>query len=79
VSRDDLIQNLTKLLTAGPPLRLALLFGSVARGSDHAGSDLDVAILPVDRELALTDELTLQTCLSLLAKRDHLAKVGGGA
>jgi predicted nucleotidyltransferase len=47
-----------------------LLFGSVARGSDHAGSDLDVAILPVDRELSLADELGLQTRLALLAKRE---------
>jgi predicted nucleotidyltransferase len=70
VTRDDLIRDLTMLLAAGPPLRLALLFGSVARGSDHAGSDLDVAILPVDRELTLADELTLQTRLSLLAKRE---------
>jgi predicted nucleotidyltransferase len=70
VTRDDLIRDLTTLLAAGPRLRLALLFGSVARGSEHAGSDLDVAILPVDRELALADELTLQTRLALLAKRE---------
>ncbi|HEX5661112.1 MAG TPA: nucleotidyltransferase domain-containing protein, partial [Polyangiales bacterium] len=70
VTRDELVRDLKMLLAAGPPLRLALLFGSVARGSDHTGSDLDVPILPIDRELGLADELALQTRLALLAKRE---------
>jgi predicted nucleotidyltransferase len=56
-------------LSAGPPLRLALLFGSIARGTSHAGSDLDVAILPVDPELSLAAELDLQRALSTASGR----------
>lgn len=70
MDRDDLVRELTKLLAEGPRLRLALLFGSTARGADRAGSDLDIAILPEDSSLSLSDELALQTRLALLAKRE---------
>ena len=68
--RDELIDALKQLLSEGPPLKLALLFGSAARGSERPDSDLDIAILPVDRELALADELSLQSRLALFAKRE---------
>jgi predicted nucleotidyltransferase len=48
-----LLAQLEGALRAGPPLRLALLFGSVARGTQRADSDVDVAILPAAPELSL--------------------------
>lgn len=70
MTRDELIRDLKQLLSEGPPLKLALLFGSTARGSDRPDSDLDIAILPVDGELALVDELALQSRLALVARRE---------
>lgn len=70
MARDDLTRDLTKLLAAGPRLRLAFLFGSMARGTDRPGSDLDVAILPLEADLPLADELALQARLALWAKRE---------
>ena len=40
-------------------LTLAVLFGSVARGTDHAASDIDV--------LLVSDELTLEAVYGVLA------------
>lgn len=51
-------------------LRLAMLFGSTARGTSHAKSDVDVAILPVDSALSLADELALQARLALIVGRE---------
>jgi predicted nucleotidyltransferase len=70
MTRRELIRDLKQLLSEGPPMKLALLFGSTARGNERADSDLDIAILPVDRELALADELALQARLALFAKRE---------
>ena len=50
-------------LRNGPPLRIAAVFGSAARGSSHAGSDVDLAIWPRDEELSLEAELDLQVKL----------------
>jgi predicted nucleotidyltransferase len=50
-------------LTGGPPLRLALLFGSGARGALRGDSDVDVGIIPRDPELPLVTELDLQVRL----------------
>ena len=41
-------------------LRLAILFGSVSRGTERPDSDIDVAILPASPEFSLKDELALQ-------------------
>ena len=70
VALDDLISDLRQVLSEGPPLRLALLFGSTARGTERAGSDVDVAILPVDPGLSLSDELALQARIAVVAKRE---------
>ena len=56
-------------LKAGPPLELAMLFGSAATGRMHSGSDVDVAIIPRQRDLALPDELSLQTELARVCGR----------
>ncbi len=47
------------LLPLAPALRAALLYGSVAAGTDHSGSDLDV--------LLVSDTLTLEAVFEALA------------
>lgn len=55
----DLQDTLRSVLSTKPGVRLALLFGSRARGTSHAGSDVDVAVLaPGEDLLALGSELT---------------------
>jgi len=44
-----------------------VLFGSQATGLARPGSDFDIAILPVDPELSLNDELALASSLSAVA------------
>jgi predicted nucleotidyltransferase len=56
--------RLRAALADGPPLRLAVLFGSAATGRARAGSDVDVGIIPADPALALHDELALAAALS---------------
>jgi len=56
--------ELRDALSKGPPLRLAVLFGSQATGLARPGSDFDIAILPVDPGLSLGEELALATSLS---------------
>lgn len=45
-------------------MRLAVLFGSRAVGKARSDSDFDVGIIPIDPELALSDELALAAGLS---------------
>jgi len=59
-----LTDRLAAALTKGPPLRLAVLFGSRATGKAHEGSDFDVGIVPVQADLALSEELALASTLS---------------
>jgi predicted nucleotidyltransferase len=62
--------RLAAALSAGPPLRFAMLFGSAAKGIMRADSDVDVAIYPRDPSLPLADELALQTELTRVCGRD---------
>ncbi len=64
------LDSLLAVLRAGPPLRLAMLFGSAARGELRAHSDLDLAILPQDSRLSLGAELGLQTALARAVGRN---------
>jgi uncharacterized protein len=64
------LANLQRALRTGPRLRLAVLFGSFARGRGRSDSDLDLAILPVDPSLPLRDELDLQVALEHAAARE---------
>ena len=66
----DLVQRLRGELLMGPPQRLAVLFGSHARGRARPDSDVDVGIVPVDPCLPLTAELDLQGRLSRVAGID---------
>jgi predicted nucleotidyltransferase len=61
---DPVRDRLRAALAAGPRLRLAVLFGSRARGRAREGSDFDIGILPVDPDLPLHDELALASALS---------------
>lgn len=45
MNQSTLIQNLQTLLNAHPALKLAILFGSTAKGSARADSDIDIAVL----------------------------------
>ncbi len=48
--------RIRQVLLEGPPLQLAILFGSRARGAARPDSDIDIAIVPVDTALSLRDE-----------------------
>ncbi|HEY3356474.1 MAG TPA: nucleotidyltransferase domain-containing protein [Polyangia bacterium] len=54
----------------GAPLRLAILFGSAARGRLRVDSDLDLAILPRDPAWPLAAELRLEADLSRACGRE---------
>jgi len=51
-------------LAHGPPLRLAVVFGSRATGRARAHSDVDVGFIPTDAQLPLREELALASALS---------------
>jgi predicted nucleotidyltransferase len=59
-----LVAQLERVLRSGPPIRLALLFGSAARRTRRPDSDVDVGILPHASALPLPAELDLQVQLS---------------
>lgn len=67
---DALLSALRRALVEGPPLRVAVLFGSAARGRLRPDSDVDLAILPADPELPLEAELDLQARLSRACRRE---------
>jgi predicted nucleotidyltransferase len=68
IRRDEVIARLTGPL-GDSGLRLAVLFGSGARDHLREGSDLDVAIAPLDPAMTLTEELALQAALEQAAGR----------
>jgi uncharacterized protein len=54
----------------GPPLRLAIVFGSFAKGTARPESDIDIGILPVNADISLSDELDLQARLTRALGRE---------
>lgn len=64
---NGLHDRLRAALAAGPPLRLAILFGSRARGTSHPGSDVDIAYLPVDSRMSMGEESELGAALERVA------------
>jgi predicted nucleotidyltransferase len=60
----QLLARLRAVLEASTALRIAVLFGSRARGRGREGSDVDVGIIPTDPALPLYDELELAARLS---------------
>lgn len=70
MDREAIAKTLSEVLHRGPPLRVAALFGSVARGTAREGSDVDIAIVPEDEALSLEAELLLQAELSRAVGRE---------
>ena len=68
MTRDEAIARLASVLP-GHGVRLAVLFGSGARDSLRADSDLDVGYLPLDVTMTLGEELALQGTLEQAAGR----------
>jgi uncharacterized protein len=64
------IAELRAALAQGPRLRLALLFGSGAKGHLRSDSDLDVGIIPADSGMTLRDELALASLFSRATGRE---------
>jgi len=64
-----LLETLRAVLEQYPDVELAVLFGSRAGLSAHAGSDVDVAILPgPGKDLSLAEELRMVHALSLATR-----------
>lgn len=59
----DVATRTAPVFASGPKLRLAVLFGSVARGEARPGSDVDIAVLPANPGFTIDDELRLQVGL----------------
>ena len=59
-----------RVLAEGPPLRLAVLFGSHAKGRARPNSDVDIAILPCDPDLEVHQENRIATELAWALGRD---------
>ncbi len=66
----ETMARLSATLRDGPPLRLAVLFGSAAAGKLRADSDVDIAILPAGADLLLREELDLQVALARACERE---------
>ncbi len=65
----DVRAALTEALTEAGGIRVALLFGSRARGDERADSDVDIGFVPIDAGMTLGDELALQARLERVAGR----------
>ena len=57
VNHWDLLSRLTSALRTEPNVELAVLYGSQARGTDHAGSDVDVLVDFRDEEVGAVSRL----------------------
>jgi predicted nucleotidyltransferase len=66
----ELFEPLRRVLSQGPPLDLAVLFGSAATGSSRPDSDLDVAVLPATSGLDASDGADLCRRLALAGGAD---------
>jgi predicted nucleotidyltransferase len=64
----SLVDQLRETLAAMPAVRLAVLFGSVARGEERAGSDVDVGVRLDPDSSALRQEI--EVALGRAARRD---------
>ena len=65
---DELAATLRDVLARGPSLRIAILFGSRARGTARPDSDVYVAVLPSDASLSLAAENALGAELERAAR-----------
>jgi predicted nucleotidyltransferase len=77
-SRTEILSRLREILAPRADVQLAVLFGSAAPGKRHSGSDVDVAVLPVEGLLA--DDLELNRLLTLAAGNEvHLVPLDDGS
>jgi predicted nucleotidyltransferase len=67
--RDVIVETIRRVLAGGPPVRLAVMFGSAARRALRPDSDVDVGMIPSDPELPLAAELDLQARLECACAR----------
>jgi len=67
--RDAIVETIRRVLADGPPVRLAVVLGSAARGALRPDSDVDIGITPSDPELPLAAELDLQARLERACAR----------
>jgi predicted nucleotidyltransferase len=59
-----LIERLRRLFAGGLPVRLAVLFGSLAKGRARGTSDVDIGFYPAQPRCSLGDELELASRIS---------------
>jgi predicted nucleotidyltransferase len=64
------LASLQVAIANGPRAHFVALFGSAAKGVMRSDSDVDIAWLPIDRDLPLASELDFQSALTLAAGRD---------
>ncbi len=61
---EEVITRARRLLREGPPLRLAVLFGSRAKARARPDSDVDIAVVPGPPAFSFADEFDIATSLS---------------
>src|SRR5258707_438592 len=66
----EIARTLKAVLRERGGVRLAVLFGSVARGRQHAGSDIDVGVIPAEGDWTLRDELDLASAMTRAVGRE---------
>lgn len=73
----DLLSSLTAALRTEPNVKLAVLYGSRARGTEHVGSDVDVLVDFRDDEVGAVSQLArrLQAQLGLEVDVARLSRV----
>jgi hypothetical protein len=60
----DRLKGAAAAVLGGAPVRFAYLYGSVARGDAHPGSDVDIAVM-FDRSVPAEERLRLELALGL--------------
>lgn len=79
MQHDELTESLRIFLKSQPDIRLAILFGSIARGTARTDSDVDIAVLQ-DHPLSVIEKTALIEKISILSGRPidliDLATVG---
>lgn len=61
-------KKLSELLAGFPHIRVAALFGSMARGTARPGSDIDVAV-QADKELSADERIAITEAIALAFNR----------
>jgi predicted nucleotidyltransferase len=67
---DETLQERLRSVLAAAPIRLAVLFGSRAKGKARPDSDVDIGVLPVDPAWSFSEEASLASALSAVARAE---------